>query len=87
MGIGGVAVHQLVCDEGKLAYDWDRKALRSGLSEFEVSYYRFLSNGIGERLSLVMLSKDTGLLRVSDTREIVGVLANGERIYSTSVEA
>lgn len=66
------------------AHDW--KELRPDLSEFKIDYRRFLSNQVGERYALVTLVKEKGALRILDTRDVVGILANGQRLYPLKIE-
>ncbi len=81
-----VSFDAVVIPPAELAFGTDRNALRPSLSEFEIEYRRFLSNDLGERFALVTFSKEKAILRKVSERDIVGVLANGERLYPVRLE-
>ncbi len=81
-----VSFDEVTIAEGKLAFERESGDLRPSLSEFQLSYCRFLSNDLGERFALVTLAKEAGIRRIVDTRDIVGVLASGERLFPISIE-
>lgn len=81
-----VSFDEVLIAEDQIVYERNSKDLRPRLSEFQVSYRRFLSNDVGERFALVTFTKETGILRIVDEQDIVGILANGERLYPISID-
>lgn len=81
-----VSFDEVVISQGNLAFDSDRNVLRPSLSEFEIEYQRFLSNDLGQRFALITFSKKKNMLRSISERDIVGVLANGQRLYPIKLE-
>lgn len=81
-----VSFDAVVIPQEEIAFGRDRNDLRPSLSEFQIEYRRFLSNELGERFALVTFSKEKAILRKVSERDIVGVLANGERLYPVRLE-
>lgn len=72
--------------EGTVAFVNKFKDLRPGLSDFEVTHRKFLSNEIGERFALVTFNRTRGGVRGLKKDYVVGVLANGRRLYPIQLD-
>ncbi|MDQ8185801.1 hypothetical protein [Pelagicoccus sp. SDUM812002] len=81
-----VSFDEVIIPQDELAFVTDWKTLKPDLSEFEIEYQRFLSNDLGERFALVTLFKRKSGLRIIDEKDIVGVLANGQRLHPIRLE-
>ncbi len=81
-----VSFDEVIVPEDKLVFGEELHAIRPQLSEFEIEYYRFLSNDLGARFALVTFTNQkAGLRRISE-RDVVGVLVNGQRLYPIRLE-
>ncbi|MDQ8197453.1 hypothetical protein QEH56_04800 [Pelagicoccus enzymogenes] len=81
-----VSFDTVVIPQEKLAFKKDWNVERPDLSEFEVEFCRFMSNELGQRFALVTFTNSKSGLRSIDERDVVGVLANGRRLYPIRLE-
>ena len=81
-----VSFDEVVIPSEHIEFVKDWKELKPDLSELKIEFSRFMSNELGERFALVTFTKEKGLLRVVDARDVVGVLANGYRLHPIKVE-
>ena len=81
-----VSFDRVEMPEEKVAFVADWKDLKPDLSDFKISYCRFLSNERGERFALVTFVREKGGLRRLKEDYVVGVLANGERLNPIKLE-
>lgn len=59
---------------------------RPAVSKFGVTYHAFLSNELGERFAIATFINLSSSSTKLNTRDVVGVLASGERIYPIQIE-
>lgn len=70
----------------ELEFATTMSAARPAVSKFEITYHAFLSNDLGERFAIATFINRSSSSTKLNTRDVVGVLANGERIFPIQIE-